>query len=316
MATINLNRIGSTWRVLNSLLEAAKPEYWLKPLTMMLIASTYVLGDLPDVSRLLYGAFLVGPLLWGGLYILNDITDKKDDSLHPVKRFRPFPAGQVDVRLGVWVSSLMIGLALLLGLQLGLPFTLCLILMCIKQLAYTLPKARLKEKFLWDVISGSLGNASLRFLAGWFLFSNSPEMPILVLFLAECMQVAGFFVNRLYANYGTDIERQLLYTSTTTSMPARQLKIIIAICGGAGILSFILLALNGRYRILPSVFGELPIQSLAVFVIFLFCLPFLAKAIRLAEKFSAREARFYYAIPLLITFVSSILLSFILKYYG
>jgi 4-hydroxybenzoate polyprenyltransferase len=316
MVTKNLNRLSSAWRVLSGLLDAARPEYWLKPLAVMWVASTYALGDFPDLSRFLYGFLIVGPMLWGGLYILNDITDKNEHSQHPLKRFRPFSAGIVDVQTGTHVSALMIGLALLLGLPLGIPFTSCLLLMCLKQLAYCLPGVRLKEKFFWDVVSGSLGNASLRFAAGWFLFSNSLEMPLLLLFFGECLQLAGFFVNRLHANYGSGIERRLQYASTTANLSAGRFKVIIAICGGAAMISFILLSLNGHYHILPEILGQLPVQSLVVFAFVLFCLPFLARTVRLAERFSAWEARFYYAIPMLIAFVGSILLSFILKHYG
>ena len=316
MENTNLNRFSGAWKVLLGLLESAKPDYWLKPLAVMLVASTYALGDFPDFSRFLYGFFIVGPLLWGGLYILNEITDKEEHSRHPLKRQRPFSAGVVDVSMGIWVSSVMIGLALFLGLLLGKWFALCLVLMCLKQLAYCLPGVRLKERRLWDVISGSAGNASLRFAAGWFLFSNSLEMPLLLLFLAECLQLAGFFVSRLHANHGNGIDPPLHYRNSTSHLSASQLKTMIGICGSAAVFSFILLALNGPYRILPPLLGELPIQSLSILLIFLFCLPFLTRTVKLTAEFSINETRLYTSVPLLITLVSSILLSFLVKFFG
>lgn len=316
MENTNLNRFSGAWKVLLGLLESAKPDYWLKPLAVMLVASTYALGDFPDFSRFLYGFFIVGPLLWGGLYMLNEITDKEEHSRHPLKRQHPFSTGVVDVSMGIWVSSLMIGLALLVGLLFGKWFTLCLFLMSFKQLAYSLPGVRLKEKFFWDVISGSLGNASLRFAAGWFLFSNSLEMPILLLFFAECLQLAGFFVNRLYTNQGNGIGHRPQFRSTTSHLSTRHLKTLIGTCVVAAITSFILLAVNGQYRILSHTFGELPIQSLSIFMVFLFCLPFLARTVQLTDEFSVRERRLYTRIPLLITLVSSILLSLIINNYG
>jgi len=281
----------------------------------MLIASTYALGDFPEFSRFLYGFLIVGPLLWGGLYIFNEITDQKEHCQHPIKRHWPFSAGHVDVSLGIRISYLMIGCAILLGLPFGILFTSSLILMCIKQFAYCLPRIRLKEKFLWDVVSGSLGNASLRFAAGWFLFSDNLEMPLLLLFIAECLQLAGFFANRLYANRGTGIEHQLQYTSTTTYMSTRQLEMIITSCGAAAMSGLILLSVNGQYHILPIHFGKLPIQSMALFIIIPSCLPFLGKAIKLADEFSIRESGFYYSFPLFVAFVSSIILSILIKYF-
>jgi 4-hydroxybenzoate polyprenyltransferase len=315
--TENTNRINArfVWSVIKGLVEAARPGMWLKPLFLMLVASTYARGDLPNLPRLLLGFLIVGPLLWGGLYMLNAITDKEDDSQHPIKRFRPFPSGRVNVDLGKWVSGLMICLALLLGWQFGILFTCCLVLMVIKQLAYTLPNLRLKEKFLWDIVSGSLGNSTLRFSAGWFLYSSSFKMPILLLVFAECLQLAGFLVNRLFTNYATGVEQSLHYTSTTTRISANKIKGIIAMCWGIGIISFILLSLNGKYHFLAFFWGELPIQSLIIILLLLLFLPFFSKAMQRADKFSYRESQFYYDIPLLIVFVLSIFLSLIISHY-
>lgn len=308
-------RIRNSWIVIKGLVEAARPGMWLKALFLMLVASTYALNDIPNLSRLLVGFIIVGPLLWGGLYMQNAITDKFDDSQHPVKRLRPFPSGRVDIGLGKWVSGLMIVLALVMGIQFGIPFFCCLVFMVIKQIIYTLPGLRFKEKFLWDIVSGSLGNSVLRFSAGWFLFSNSLKMPLLLLLFAECLQLAGFLVNRLFTNYATDVEHALHYNSTTTRISSNKIKIVIVTCWGVGILSFVLLCLNGQFHFLPSVFGELPIQSLIVIFILLLFLPFFNKAMQRADKFSYKESQIYYDLPLFIVFVLSILLSLIIKYY-
>lgn len=309
------NNAGNDWIIIKGLLEAARPGMWLKPLFLMLVASTYARNELPNLSRLLLGFLTVGPILWGGLYMLNAITDKKDDSQHPIKKFRPFPSGRVSVRLGKWVSCLLICIAMLMGLHFGILFFCCLVIMLIKQLAYTLPKLRLKEKFLWDIVSGSLGNSTLRFSAGWFLYTSSFKMPLLLLVFAECLQLAGFLVNRLFTNYATEVEQSLHYTSTTTRISANKIKGIIAICWGIGIISFVILSLNGKYHFLPYFWGELPIQSLIILLLLILFLPFFSKAMQRADKFSYQESQIYYDIPLLIVFILSIFLSLIMSHY-
>ncbi|MBC8255594.1 MAG: UbiA family prenyltransferase, partial [Ardenticatenia bacterium] len=120
-----LDKLRTLVTVIAGLVEAVRPGMWLKPLFLMLVASTYALGDFPDLRRLLAGFVIVGPLLWGGLYMLNAVTDMSDDARHPVKCLRPFPSGRVSPRLGAWVSGGMISAAMLLSLRVGHLFALC-----------------------------------------------------------------------------------------------------------------------------------------------------------------------------------------------
>jgi len=311
-----LKKLVAIARVAPGLVEAARPGMWLKPLFLMLVASTYTLGDFPNLRRLLAGFVIVGPLLWGGLYMLNAVTDVADDACHPVKRLRPFPSGRVSPRLGAWVSWGMIGVAMLLGLRLGRLFTLCVLLMWLKQLAYTLPPLRLKRKFFWDILSGSVGNSTLRFAAGWFLFSQDWHLPLLLLLFAECLQLAGFFVNRLFTNYSMQLEASMNYTSTTTRISSAAIKRIVVGCWIVGVAIFLLLASNSQLELLPSFLGQLPMESLIVLVLLLGAVPFFSRAMQRAEKFSYRESQLYYDVPLLYVFVLSVILSLIIKLYG
>ncbi len=309
----SLNKLSAATRVVRGLIEAARPGMWLKPLFLMLVASTYALGELPDLRRFLAGFVIVGPLLWGGLYMLNAVTDVAEDARHPVKRLRPFPSGRVRPRLGAWVSWGMISAAILLSLRFDHLFALCVLLMWLKQLAYTLPPLRLKQKFFWDILSGSVGNSTLRFAAGWFLFSQDWHLPLLLLLFAECLQLAGFFVNRLFTNYFMDLERELNYSSTSARLSPAAIRRIIVGCWIVGIASFVFLALNSRLAVYPHFLGALPIQSLIVLVLLLAAVPFFKQAMVRAERFSYRESQVYYDLPLVYMFILSVLLSAIIK---
>lgn len=300
-------------RVTAGLIEAARPGMWLKPLFLMLVASTYALRDLPDIKRLLEGFLIVGPLLWGGLYMLNAVTDVAEDARHPVKCLRPFPSGRISPRLGAWVSGGMISAAMLLSLRVGYLFALCVLLMWLKQLAYTLPPLRLKRKFFWDILSGSVGNSTLRFAAGWFLFLQDWHLPLLLLLFAECLQLAGFFVNRLFTNYSMDLERKLGYSSTSARLSPAAIRRIIVGCWIVSIGCLVFLALNSGLGIYPHFLGALPIQSLIVLVLLLAAVPLFERAMIRAERFSYRESQVYYDLPLVYMFILSVLLSAIIK---
>lgn len=298
------------------LLEAARPAMWLKPLFLMLVAGAYALKDIPNLGRLTVGFIIVGPLLWGGLYMLNAVTDANDDRIHPVKRLRPFASGRISVRLGRVTSLVLILTALLWSLTFGSFFAFCVWLMCLKQLAYTLPPFRLKRLFLWDIVSGSLFNSTLRFAAGWALFSKNITMPLLLLLFAEALQLAGFLVNRLFTDYENGIERKLGYTSTTTTISATSIQHLIIGCWGVGLAAFSLLCLNSLLKFHVSLLGTFPIQAFLVFVLLVAALPFFGHAMARARQFTPREATAYYDLPLLWVFLLSVLLSIIIKWFG
>jgi len=302
--------------VATGLIEAARPGMWLKPLFLMLVASTYVLRDLPDLPKLLEGVVIVGPMLWGGLYMLNAITDIEDDRRHPVKRLRPFASGRVQPPLGLAISMALIAAALLCSLGINAGFALCLVLMVAKQVAYTVPPLRLKRLYLLDVLSGSLGNSTLRFAAGWFLFSRSLRLPLLLLVFAECLQLAGFLVNRLFTNYSGELEKAWHYHSTSARLTPSAIKAIISGCWVIGIACFGFLALNSQLGFHPEVLGSLPLQSLVILFLLLAAVPFFARAMQRADRFSYAESQIYYDLPLAYVFVLSVGLSIIIKIYA
>lgn len=53
-------------------------------------------------------------LMYGGLYILNDLSDIESDKMHPQKRFRPLPAGKISKKSAylLSVACIILGLAI------------------------------------------------------------------------------------------------------------------------------------------------------------------------------------------------------------
>jgi 4-hydroxybenzoate polyprenyltransferase len=289
---------------------------WLKPFALMLVASVYALGQVPEPGRYALGALIVGPLVWGGLYMLNMASDVTEDRFHPVKCQRPFPSGRVDVRLGIRVSLVLIFLGVVLSWLMAPLFAIVVAVMVLKQCSYSLPPLRLKERRGWDIVSGSLGNSALRFAAGWFLFTSSIYMPLLLIVFAECLQIAGFLVNRLFTNYDMSIERKLRYRSSTAFLSRPAIQRIIIGCWAVALGAILLLALNSQLKFLPQILGMLPPQSLFLFVLLLAALPSFKNAMQRAGRFSYRDSKVYIDLSMLYLFILAVVLSMIMVRWG
>lgn len=60
--------------------------------------------------------FVLAPLLYGGIYTLNNIKDAELDKLNPKKKDRPIPAGEVSKETASWVAMVLIGAGIIFSL--------------------------------------------------------------------------------------------------------------------------------------------------------------------------------------------------------
>ena len=84
-----------------------RPEQWTKNL---IVFAALIFGqrlfDPAAVGRSL-AAFFIFCALSGVVYLLNDLSDREADRLHPVKRLRPIAAGEVSPTLALIVAALL-----------------------------------------------------------------------------------------------------------------------------------------------------------------------------------------------------------------
>ncbi len=98
-----------------ALLKALRPQQWVKNGLVFLpflfaIRQAWSLDNLDPVPGLITKLLIVFAAfcaLSGAVYLFNDLSDRKSDLLHPVKKHRPIASGKVGLPMAV---SVMVGL--------------------------------------------------------------------------------------------------------------------------------------------------------------------------------------------------------------
>ena len=243
--------------MLLGLIKLARPLEWSKSLFNMLVAvaaAHYVLGVQLDLGIFLLGFFAV-VFLWSGLYALNDLTDRKADARHPVKRWRPIPAGRVSERAALWFACILIGLAFGIAWQLSLLLAVCLAAMLLNQFLYTLRPFSFKKRPVLDLVSGSMVNPVFRFYSGWVLFVPAFNAPLLPLLFVLGLQFGGY---GLYRMGSKEHDRKLNYRSSVAVFGEKNIKRLFHAAIALGGLSFLAMPFAG---VLPMRFLLLALLS-------------------------------------------------------
>ncbi|HYE94927.1 MAG TPA: UbiA family prenyltransferase [Rubricoccaceae bacterium] len=145
-----------------ALVKALRPYQWAKNgLIFLPVALAHRLTE-PALLLDAMLAFAALSLCASGTYVVNDLLDREQDRLHPIKRRRPFASGALSPRAGVVLVPLLIGGAFLVATALPLVFTAALVLYLVTTLAYSLLLKRVAA--LDVVVLGGL--YALRVMAG------------------------------------------------------------------------------------------------------------------------------------------------------
>ena len=98
---------------------ALRPRQWLK--NLLVFAGLVFAAKLGDAGRWLealtaFGAYCA---ISSAAYLVNDLRDREDDRLHPVKRARPIARGELSPRGAVVLAAGLAAVALALAGVLG-----------------------------------------------------------------------------------------------------------------------------------------------------------------------------------------------------
>jgi 4-hydroxybenzoate polyprenyltransferase len=175
-------------RTFYDLLESTRPEQWIK--NLLLFAPLLFAKKLDDSHRIAQAisAFAIFCALSSGVYLLNDLLDRRRDLSHPVKSRRPIASGRLQPAVVVPAFLALFAGALGAAWLLSPAFAATSLSYVLLNLAYSL---YLKEKVILDVMAIAFGFV-LRALAGavaidveispWLILCTI----LLSLFLAFC----------------------------------------------------------------------------------------------------------------------------------
>jgi 4-hydroxybenzoate polyprenyltransferase len=144
------------------LLKLLRPHQWSKNL---LVLAGFIFGhgwNNPLLTYQVIIAVVAFTCVASSIYIFNDIMDRANDRLHPIKKLRPLACGAVNI----FTASITAGLLCVAGLALSFVYTLSvgwfLLAYILLNIAYTL---QLKYWIILDVFIVALGFL-LRVLVG------------------------------------------------------------------------------------------------------------------------------------------------------
>jgi 4-hydroxybenzoate polyprenyltransferase len=165
-------------------LQICRFDHWIKNVFIipgLLIAiSVYPQSLNAHLAITIVIGFLAAGLIASSNYVINEILDAPFDALHPTKKNRPTPSGQVNIPLGYvqWIVLMLIGLGLASLVSQALVWVL--LWLWVMGCIYNIKPVRAKDVPYVDVLVESINNP-IRLLVGWFIVSPPVTIPVSLL---------------------------------------------------------------------------------------------------------------------------------------
>ena len=183
--------------MLNKIIKLLKINHYIKNLVVfvpLIFSMNFVNIKQCASATLMFIAFC---LVSSAVYIFNDLVDKESDKLHPIKRFRPIPSGQISLNVAVCLIILLLSISALLSSYINY---YCLFTILAYFLLNVLYSFKLKKIPLIDVTCIAIGFI-LRILSGCFAISVLPS-PLVILMT--------FFLSNFFTFIKRKLELQLI----------------------------------------------------------------------------------------------------------
>ena len=168
--------------------KAMRPQQWTK--NIIVYAALVFDGKLlvPDLFWRTTLVALCFCLASSSVYLLNDLVDLEKDRLHPRKRNRPLPSGQLNPRLAMIASFVLAVCSLLITTWLDPWVGLVIAIYLLQNIAYSF---YLKNVVILDVMIIAFGFL-LRIIAGVMIVHVAHFSPWLYVCAAMLMLFLGF----------------------------------------------------------------------------------------------------------------------------
>lgn len=195
--------------VYKPLAAAVRPHQWTKNLLLFLPLFLAHQWHNPQKLLLALGAFAAFSAAASAIYVFNDLLDIESDRRHPMKRHRPFAAGELSIPVGLCLAGIAASLAFALSIAcLASAFTAWLLVYLLTTTAYSLV---LKKKIVIDVIVLA-GLYTLRIAAG----AAAVSVPVSTWLLAFAM---FFFLSLALGKRYIELSRAP--STSETDLPGR-----------------------------------------------------------------------------------------------
>ncbi len=176
---------------MKTILQQLRVKQWIK--NLLIFAPLFFSFNLFNVKDISYTVltFISFSLAASFIYIINDITDKEKDKLHPRKKLRPIPSGKLSIKNAYTIAFLLLFSSIGILIYLDIPYLISIIasyiLLNISYAYY------LKNISIIDCISISIG-FELRIIAGCIAINVVPSDFILIVTFFLALMLA--FIKR------------------------------------------------------------------------------------------------------------------------
>jgi len=183
--------------------QLARIDHWYRN-AFMLFGAVLAVFYRPEVLRLeaafvLVGAFFITCVVASSNAVLNEYLDAPFDRLHPKKRFRSAPRGEVRGWGALLEWGVLGSVGIFVAFELNTSFGVAALALWLLGCLYSVPPVRTKDRPYIDVLSGS-AIQPIRLLLGWLAFV--PDcLPPLSLVLAYWMVAAYCLAAKRLAEY-------------------------------------------------------------------------------------------------------------------
>ncbi len=167
--------------VLRRSIALMKPITWFGPMWAFLcgaIASGATTLSFPDVSRIMLGMVLAGPVLCGFSQIINDYFDRDVDAINEPHRL--IPSGRVSLQQITVTTVALLVLGTVLGIYLGQAVALCVAIGLVFAVIYSAPPTRAKRNGWVGNTFVAISYEGLAWLAGHLAFASLTFSSVLI----------------------------------------------------------------------------------------------------------------------------------------
>jgi len=236
-------------------LRLTRPLSNLKNFAIILIAF-YFSGAKFNLWLFIWGVFSLS-LISSAIYVYNTINDLPIDQNNENKKHYAEAVKFFGEKGSFVIVLFLIMTGLAIGYYLGRGLFVSLLALLTAGFLYSSKYARFKEKIVLDILFGASLTFLLRFIAAWFIFSNSFPylLPISALVFGK---TAGYI---LYKSMDREYLLSQQNKNTITSLSLKSLFIFSLFFLTLVFLSVVLMFLNPIYFHI-DVLGSLPIQAL------------------------------------------------------